>query len=172
MMDIFQKILMDLPQIGENKMTDNKSRMIELKRKNTISNISKEWKKESINIEINDFLKVQETLHLQDDIMKKLEEMDANNTYIISQKDDFLTEFTQILLSKIDAERMYVFFSSEANEIGALMLKGDVILKKYSYIIKKSELFNMGCCIFFCCIDMECGICFWKGEYDNRIYIW
>ena len=171
-MDIFQKILMDLPQIGENKMTDNKSRMIELKRKNTISNISKEWKKASINIEINDFLSVQETLHLQDDIMRKLEEMDVNHTYIISQNDDFITEFTQILLSKIDEGKKYVFFLGEANETGALMLKGDIILKEYSYIIKKSELYNVGCCIFFYCIDIESGICFWKGEYDNRIYIW
>lgn len=172
MMGISQKILMDLPQIGEKRMTDHKSRMIELKRKNTISNMSKEWKKESINIEINDFLEVQETLQLQDKILKKLEEMDANNTCIISQEDDFLAEFTQMLLSKINEEQIYAFFIGEANEIGALLLKGDVILEKYSYIIRKSELFNIGCSIFFCGINMESGICFWKGEYDNRIYIW
>ena len=98
--------------------------------------------------------------------------MDANNTCIICQENDFLAEFTQILLSKINEEQIYAFFVGEANEIGALLLKGDVILEKYSYIIKKSELFNMGCSIFFCCINMESGICLWRGEYDNRIYIW
>lgn len=146
--------------------------MIELKRKNIIANMSKEWKEQSIDIEIKDFLEVQKTLQLQDNILKKLEEMDEKNTYIISQEDDFLEEFTQILLSKIKEEQIYVFFVGEANEIGALLLKGDVILEKCSYIIKKSELFNMGCSIFFCHINMESGICLWKGEYDNRIYIW
>ena len=72
MMGIFQKILMDLPQIGDNRMADYKGRITELKRKNTISNMSKEWKKESINIEITDFLEVQETLQLQEKILKKL----------------------------------------------------------------------------------------------------
>ena len=172
MMGIFQKILMDLPQIGDNRMADYKGRITELKRKNTISNMSKEWKKESINIEITDFLEVQETLQLQEKILKKLEEMDENNNCIICQEDDFLTQYTQILLSNINEEQIYVFFVGEANEIGALLLKGGVILEKYSYIIKNSGLFNMGCSIFFCSINMESGICFWKGEYDKRIYIW
>ena len=98
--------------------------------------------------------------------------MDENNNCIICQEDDFLTQYTQILLSNINEEQIYVFFVGEANEIGALLLKGGVILEKYSYIIKNSGLFNMGCSIFFCSINMESGICFWKGEYDKRIYIW
>ena len=129
MMGIFQKILMDLPQIGENRMADYKSRIIELKRKNTISNMCKEWKKESINIEITDFLEVQETLQLQKKILKKLEEMDANNTCIICQEDDFLTQYIQILLSNINEEQIYIFFVGEANEIGALLLKGGLYWK-------------------------------------------
>ena len=120
---------MDLPQIGENRMADYKSRIIELKRKNTISNMCKEWKKESINIEITDFLEVQETLQLQKKILKKLEEMDANNTCIICQEDDFLTQYIQILLSNINEEQIYIFFVGEANEIGALLLKGGLYWK-------------------------------------------
>ena len=172
MMDIFQRTLRDLPQTGGNRMEGYKSRIIELKRKNAISNMCKEWRKESINIEIDDFLKVQETLQLQNNIMRKLEEMDTNNTFIISQAEDFIIEFYQILLSKIDKDQVYVFFVGQSNEIGALLLKGNVILEKYSYIIKYSELFYKGCNIFFCNLNMRNGICFWRGEYDKRIYIW
>lgn len=163
---------MALHQIGENRMMDYKSRMIELKRRNTIINLKRQWEKESINIELTDFLEVQETLQLQDNIMNKLKEMDTNNICIINREDDSLEEFTKVLLSRIDERQIYAFFVGEANEIGALLLKGDIILEKYRYIIMQSELFNEGCSIFFCQINMKSGICFWKGEYDNRIYIW
>ncbi len=151
---------------------NNKTRMLELKRKNAITNMCKEWGEHSIDISIDDYLELHQTLQLQEYIITELDELDKKNKSIVCSESDSISEFITYLNKYICKECEYVFFEAEATKIGALRLKGKEILEKSDFIIQKSEVFNGGCSIFFCSNSMEKGICLWRGEYDNRIYIW
>lgn len=151
---------------------DNKERILELKRKNAITNMCKEWREHSIDISIDDYLDVHQTLQLQEYIITELDELDKNNKSILCNESDIISEFIKYLNMNIRKECKYIFFEAGATKIGALQLKGEEILEKRDFIIQKSEIFNGGCSIFFCSNSMENGICLWRGEHDNRIYIW
>lgn len=153
---------------------DKKKRIQELKRKNEITNLCKVWMNNDISISIDNFIGTQETLHLQKKILDKLDEMDSENTSIIYQKQaiDIVSAFTEELINNIDNSKKYVFFVRGVTKIGGLVLSGNVIVEKSEFIIKESEIFNNGCSIFFSTLNAESGICLWKGEYDNRIYVW
>lgn len=153
---------------------NNKKRIQELKRKNQITNLCKEWINFDVLITIDNFLEIEETLLLQSKILGKLDEMDSNNTSIIYQgnEKDVLFAFEEMLINNIRNEEKYVFFVKGVTKIGGLILSGKIIIEKYQFIIKESEIFNNGCSIFFCSLNSESGVCLWKGEYDNRIYVW
>lgn len=150
----------------------DKMRMIELKRKNAITNMCKEWKEYNIDISIDNYLEVYQTLQLQENIITELDELDRNNKSIICSESDISFDFIKYLNKNIHKESEYVFFEAGATKIGALQLRGDVILEKIDFLIQESEFFNGGCSIFFCSSNMDNGICLWRGEYDNRIYVW
>ncbi len=153
---------------------DKKKRIQELKRKNEIINLCREWMNNDITISMNNFLETQQTLHIQSKILDKLDEMDSDNTSIICQKQeiDIISVFTKEIINNIDNSKEYVFFVRGATKIGAIVLSGNIIVEKCEFIIKESEFFNNGCSIFFSFLNVESGICLWKGEYDNRIYVW
>ncbi len=153
---------------------DKKKRIQELKRKNEITNLCKVWMNNDISISMNNFLEISQTLQIQSKILDKLDEMDRNNTSIIYQKQeiDIISAFTKELINNIDNSKEYVFFVRGATKIGAIVLSGNIIMEKCEFIIKESEIFNNGCSIFFSSLNAESGICLWKGEYDNRIYVW
>lgn len=153
---------------------DKKKRIQELKRKNEIINLCREWMNNDITISMNNFLETQQTLHIQSKILEKLDEMDSDNTSIICQKQgiDIISVFTKEIINNIDNSKEYVFFVRGATKIGGIVLSGNIIVEKCEFIIKESEFFNNGCSIFFSFLNVESGICLWKGEYDNRIYVW
>lgn len=151
---------------------DNKTRMLEIKRKNAITNMCKEWSEHNIDISIDNYLGVHQTLQLQEYIITKLDELDKNNKSILCSESDIISEFAKYLDKYIHKEREYIFFEAGSTKIGALQLKGEKIVKKRDFIIQKSEVFNGGCSIFFCSNNVDNGICLWRGEYDGRIYIW
>lgn len=153
---------------------DNKKRIQELRRKNQITNLCKEWINFDVLITMDDFLEIEETLLLQSNILGKLDEMDRNNTSIIYQGDgqDVMSAFKKLLLKNVESDEEYVFFVKEATKIGGLILKGKTVSENYQFIIKESEIFYNGCSIFFSSKNAEKGICLWKGEYDSRIYVW
>lgn len=153
---------------------DRKKRIQELKRKNEIINLCRVWMNNDITISIDNFLKIQETLHLQSKILNKLNEIDSHNESIIYQEQEIniLSAFTEELINNIDNNKEYAFFVRGATKIGGLVLNGNVIIEKSEFIIKESEIFNNGCSIFFSLLNAESGVCLWKGEYDNRIYVW
>lgn len=153
---------------------DKKRRIQELKRKNEITNLCRVWMNNDIIISMNNFLEIQETLHLQTKILNKLDEMDSNNISIIYQEQEIniISTFTKELINNIDKNREYVFFVRGATKTGGLVLSGNIIIEKREFIIKESEIFNNGCSIFFSSLNAERGVCLWKGEYDNRIYVW
>lgn len=162
---------MDLNKLGAYKM-DNKARMIELKRKNAITNMCKEWREHSIDISIDDYLDVYQTLQLQEGIIVELDKLDRNNKSLICSESNVVLEFMKYLKKKIHKECKYIFFEAGATKIGALKLSGKDILEKSDFVIQKSEFFDGGCSIFFCSYSMDNGICLWRGEYDSRIYVW
>ncbi len=153
---------------------DKKKRIQELKRKNEITNLCRVWMNNDISISMDNFLGTQETLHLQKRILDKLDEMDSDNTSIIYQEPEIniISAFTEELINNIDNNKKYVFFVRGVTKIGGLVLRGNIIVEKSEFIIKESEIFNNGCSIFFSSLNAESGICLWKGEYDNRIYVW
>lgn len=153
---------------------DNKKRIQELRRKNQITNLCKEWLNFDVLITMADFLDVEETLLLQSDILDKLDEMDRNNTSIIYQgnEQDAMSAFKELLIKTVKNDEKYVFFVKGATKIGGLILKGKTVSENYQFIIKESEIFHNGCSIFFSSINAEKGICLWRGEYDSRIYAW
>lgn len=153
---------------------DRKKRIQELKRKNEITNLCRVWMNNDITISMDNFLKIQDTLHLQSKILNKLDKMDSDNTSIIYQEQEIniISAFTEELINNIDNNKEYAFFVRGATEIGGLVLSGNIILEKSEFIIKESEIFNNGCSIFFSSLNAESGVCLWKGEYDNRIYVW
>lgn len=153
---------------------DKKKRIQELKRKNEITNLCRVWMNNDISISMDNFLEIQETLHLQKKILDKLDEMDSDNTSIIYQEPEIniISAFTEELINNIDNKKKYVFFVRGVTKIGGLVLSGNIIVGKSEFIIKESEIFNNGCSIFFSSLNAESGICLWKGEYDNRIYVW
>lgn len=153
---------------------NNKKRIQELKRKNQITNLCKEWMNFDVLITIDNFLNIEETLLLQSKILGKLDEMDSNNISITYQRNekDMISTFEEILINNIRNDEKYVFFVKGVTKIGGLILSGKIIIEKYQFIIKESEIFNNGCSIFFCSLNAESGVCLWKGEYDNRIYVW
>lgn len=158
-----------------SSVMDNKKRIQELKRKNQISNLCKEWTSFDILITMENFLEIEETLLLQSNILKKLDEMDSNNTCVIYQgkQEDILSDFKEKLINNINVDEKYVFFVKEVTKMGGLILDGKIIIEKYQFIIKESEFFNNGCSIFFSSMkNAEKGICLWKGEYESRIYVW
>lgn len=123
---------------------------------------------------MDNFLKIQETIHLQSKILNKLDKMDSDNTSIIYQEQEIniISAFTEELINNIDNNKKYAFFVRGATEIGGLVLSGNIIIEKSEFIIKESEIFNNGCSIFFSSLNAESGVCLWRGEYDNRIYVW
>lgn len=123
---------------------------------------------------MHDFLEIQETLLLQNKVLKKLDEMDNNNTSIIYQGNEknMISVFEKTLIDYIKNDEKYVFFVKEVTKIGGLVLNGKTIIENYQFIIKESEIFNKGCSIFFCSLNAERGVCLWKGEYDSRFYVW
>ena len=153
---------------------DNKKRIQELKRKNQITNLCKEWANFDVIITMDDFLVVQDTLLLQDKILRKLDEMDNNKTSIIYQESEnnMITAFEKTLIDYIKNNEKYVFFVKEVTKIGGLVLSGKTIIEKYQFIIRESEIYNKGCSIFFCSLNADQGVCLWKGEYDSRFYVW
>ncbi len=153
---------------------DRKKRIQELKRKNKITNLCRIWMDNNITISMDNFLGIQQTLHLQSKILNKLDKMDSDNASIIYQKHEknILSVFTEELINNIKNNKEYVFFVRGANEIGGIILSGNIIIEKCEFIIKESEIFNKGCSIFFTSLNAERGICLWEGEYDNRIYVW
>ena len=153
---------------------NNKKRIQELKRKNQITNLCKQWKDFDVLITMDNFFEIEETLLLQSKILRKLDEMDSNNTSIIYQgnEKDMISAFEEILINNIKNDEKYIFFVKGATKIGGLILSGKIIIEKYQFIIKESEVFNNGCSIFFCSLNAKSGVCLWKGEYDNRIYVW
>lgn len=157
-----------------DSIIDNKKRMQELRRKNQITNLCKEWMTFGVLITMDDFLEVDETLLLQSNIFKKLDEMDRNNTSIIYQGDaqGVMDAFKELLIKNLKNNGKYIFFVRGAAKIGALVLDGKTIKENHQFIVMESELFHNGCSIFFASINTEKGICLWKGEYDSRIYVW
>ena len=153
---------------------DRKKRIQELKRKNEITNLCGVWRNNDITISMDNFLKIQETIHLQSKILNKLDKMDSDNTSIIYQEQEIniISAFTEELINNIDNNKKYAFFVRGATEIGGLVLSGNIIIEKSEFIIKESEIFNNGCSIFFSSLNAESGVCLWKGEYENRIYVW
>lgn len=153
---------------------DRKKRIQELKRKNEIINLCRVWMNNDITISMNNFLETQETLCLQSKILDKLDEMDSNNTSIIyrEQEINIISTFTEELINNIDNNKEYVFFVRGVTKLGGLVLSGNIIIEKREFIIKESEIFDNGCSIFFSSLNAESGVCLWRGEYDNRIYVW
>lgn len=151
---------------------DYKIRMLELKRKNAIVNMCKEWRGYSIDISMDDYLEVCQTLQIQKRIIDELDKLDRKNKSIICSEEDVILKYINYLQKNIYKEREYIFFEAGAIKIGALRLKGEDILEKSDFLIRKSEIMNGGCSIFICSNDVDNGICVWRGEYDSRIYIW
>ena len=61
----------------------DKTILDEVKRKNKILQVCKEWVNNGIEISINDFYDIPTTLQLQEKIIAKLDELDTKKKYII-----------------------------------------------------------------------------------------
>ncbi|MDE6016768.1 MAG: hypothetical protein K2H41_13950 [Acetatifactor sp.] len=153
---------------------DRKKRIEELRRKNTITNLCKTWINNGINISIENFLGIEETLSLQNKILSKIDEMNCQNACNIYGRDEMniVSVYIKELENNICSREDYVFFARESTEIGGIILQGNVIIEKKEFIVKESELSFTNCCIFLSSLNAEKGICLWRGEYDIRIYIW
>ena len=153
---------------------DRKEKIKELKRKNEISIICKSWKEKGIDISSDNFLDLDETLFIQKEIIKVMDEMDEHSKSLVYGKDKEKTVniYKQEILRIVDDNYEYIFFVKEATKHGAIKLCGKILKDNVDFIISESELFNGACCIFCCSKSIEKGLCAWLGEYDDRIYIW
>lgn len=150
----------------------DKTRLNEVKRRNEILYICKEWWNRGIEITIEDFYDLQTTLQLQDDIIAKLDELDTQKKYILCDYNEGTKDFINHASEVICQSMNYTFFEANATKVGAINLSGNIILNNIEYIISKSELFYGGCSIFICSSDLDNGVCLWRGEYDSRVYFW
>ena len=89
---------------------DYKIRMYELKRKKAIANMCKEWRKYSIDISIDDYLEVCQTLQIQKHIIDELDELDRKNKSIICSEDNVILKYKKYLQKNIRKECEYIFF--------------------------------------------------------------
>lgn len=153
---------------------DRKDRIKELKRKNRNSLICKAWNEKGINISLENFLDLNETLYIQKEIINKLDEMDEHNESAVNVKDRERTiiKYKEELKRSINKKGEYIFFINESTIYGAVILTGKTILDNIDYIISESELMSNSCSIFCCSNDVKNGICVWSAEYDDRIYTW
>lgn len=151
-----------------------KDRITELKRKNRNYLICKAWNEKGINISLESFLDLNETLYIQKEIINKLDEMDEHKESVVNVKDRERTiiKYKEELKRCINKKGEYIFFINESTIYGAVILTGKTILDNIDYIISESELMNNSCCILCCSNDIKNGICVWAGEYDDRIYAW
>lgn len=153
---------------------DRKERIEELKRKNRNCLICKAWKEKGINISLDDFLDLNETLNTQKRIIKKLDEMDEHkkSDANVKDKEQTIKKYKEELKRCININEEYIFYIKESTRYGAVILAGKAILDNIDYIISESELLNDSCSIFCCTKNVKTGICVWSGEYDDRIYVW
>ena len=61
----------------------DKARLIEVKRRNGILQICKEWENNGIEISFDDFYDLYTTFRLQEEIIAKLDDLDVQKKYII-----------------------------------------------------------------------------------------
>lgn len=158
---------------GESIM-DKLIRLQELRRKNQITNLCKEWMENGIYVSVDNFIGLEETLVIQDKIIAKLDEIDRKETSVVIPREENLwfVKYEEILIENILSNEEYIFFTRDALKIGGLCLKGEIILEKMDFIINESEMHNFGCSVFLCTKNAQKGFCLWKSEYDYRIYIW
>lgn len=150
----------------------DKTILDEVKRKNKILQVCKEWVNNGIEISINDFYGIPTTLQLQEKIIAKLDELDTQKKYIICKNREEIETFLNYTNKVICKSMKYAFFMADATKLGALKLQGNIIFNNIEYVISKSEILNGGCSIFLCSCSLENGICLWRGEYDSRVYFW
>ena len=150
----------------------DKARLIEVKRRNGILQICKEWENNGIEISFDDFYDLYTTFRLQEEIIAKLDDLDVQKKYIICKNTEEIEDFLKYTGKVICKSKEYVLFIENSTKLGALKLQGNIISDNIEYVISKSEFLNGGCSIFICSCSLENGVCLCRGEYDSRVYIW
>lgn len=125
------------------------------------------------NISIN-FIEIEDTIKLRDEIIAYMEMMDTECSSLIFSSD---ISCVDIYKSNLDVfsnlrEEDIVFFHNEFLNLGAIELNLGVLIDNIDYMLCISDLFKGGCGMFLVDKNMEFGLCLWKTEYDIRLYKW
>ena len=148
-----------------------KKKIVELKRKNLVNNICKEWFRAGIDIKLDDFISLKKTMEYQLEIIQRLDSMDSGGNYSLCAEN--CEEKMVFHLKKfVNQDINYIFFEKEATKCGAIALRGKLITDNAKELLKKSEFNDKGCCFFLCSEDKSQGFCIWRNEYDIRLYLW
>lgn len=151
---------------------DRKLQLENLKKKNQISNVCKEWKNNRVDISFENFIDISKTMDIQEAILKRMDIMDKEKeTIIYPLNKDFIPKYTKLLNKRIKSDCLYFFFHRDSTQIGAIQLLGKNILDNFDFMLDESEL-RGGCSLFLSTIDCSMGCCIWLTEYDGRIYSW
>ena len=92
----------------------DKTILDEVKRKNKILQVCKEWVNNGIEISINDFYDIPTTLQLQEKIIAKLDELDTQKKYIICKNREEIETFLNYTNKVICKSMKYAFFMADA----------------------------------------------------------
>ncbi len=151
----------------------DRAKLIEAQRRNKRLLLIKEWNSEGYKLSERDFFTMDLTLEINSKIMDTIRQFDLENKYIPVNHEGAADLYKYELQNNIDIKKNYIFFESNAIEIGGIQIDGTSLLSKKNFFISKSGLKQKnGCSIFICTTDMKTGVCLWKGEYDTRIYVW
>lgn len=153
---------------------EKKEKIKHLQIKNHRRILCEKMKQHIEEIEIDDFISIDRTIQLQNEILQYLDEMDKRES---SLKESISNFYVDVFKRHCDIfsdkyNQKVVFFHSQAVEIGAVNISVESVMKNMDYILSISEMHEQGCSVFVVSSDMKFGLCLWKDEYDFTIYKW
>lgn len=151
----------------------DRTRLIEAQKRNRRLLLCREWKKNGIEISLDNFLDKEIIYQPDKSILSLIHKFDEEKKYIICNLDTGIEEYKILLKNNICKDVEYIFEPENFSEIGLIKLSGKIILENIEFIIKNSSahqgiLLN----VFIYTENLEKGICLWRLEYDTRIYVW
>lgn len=127
------------------------------------------------NLEINDFITLDETIDLQNKIITLMDNMDSDK---VSMKTP-IGESTHQDLLKVNLDVLHnhhkdklIFYHMKSMEIGAIEINVGEAIDNIDYLLSVSEMCERGCSIFLVEKEMKFGLCLWVSEYDITVYKW
>lgn len=154
---------------------DRKERIKVLQIENSRRLLCKDMKEYIEEVNVDNFVSLENTVELTKKILKHMEYMDKRKLSVKKPLDysyeKLFKENLNILLK--NPEHDIVFFHYLSSEIGALEIKVSLMIKNIDYFLSISEMNSKwGCDIFAVSKDMRFGLGIWRTEYEFILYKW